>query len=232
MKKYAVLICDGASDTPIRKLDNKTIFEAADTPNMDFLASKGKMGLFKTIPDSMHPGSEVANMAIMGYRPETDLTGRGALEALSAGVEMGLDDIAFRCNIITIEDDLIKDYSSGHITTEEAHPLIESIQKHLKQEGVDFFPGVQYRHILRLDGKKYSKDLILTPPHDQLDKPYKDFLIKPNDPNDEEAKMTAEFLNKLIEKSNPILSNHQINKKRKSEGKRIASHVWFWSGGK
>ena len=146
--KYVVLICDGAADWPIESLENKTIFEVANTPSMDFIATHGRMGTLQTVPERMHPGSEVGNMSIMGYRPEKDLTGRGALEALSANVPLKPMDIAFRCNLINISNGFIKDYSSGHITTEEATSIIKMLQSKLGDDGVDFFPGVQYRHIL------------------------------------------------------------------------------------
>ena len=230
--KYVILVCDGAADWPIEELDNKTIFEATEIPFMDWIASHGQMGLLKTIPEGMHPGSEVANMSILGYRPERDLTGRGPLEALSAGVSLNKTDLAFRCNIITIEEGLIKDYSSGHITTEESRPLILHLQSQLKDDGVDFFPGVQYRHVLRLDGKKYSENIILTPPHDQLDKPYKDFLAKPSKLDDEKAKMTADYINNLIERSHNLLIEHEINKKRAKNAQEMATHIWPWGGGK
>ncbi len=232
--KYAFLICDGAADWPIADLGNKTIFEAANIPHMDWVAQHGQMGLLKTVPDACKdkPGSECANMSILGYNPETDLTGRGPLEALSSGVDMSSTDISFRCNVITIEEGLIKDYSSGHITTEESLPLIQDLQDKLASPGVDFFPGIQYRHILRMDGNKFSEDIDLTPPHDQLDKPYQKFLARPLDEHDEKAKKTANFINELIEKSHPILMGHDINKKRMAEGKRMATHIWPWSGGK
>ena len=230
--KYVILVCDGAADWPIEELDNKTIFEATEIPFMDWIANHGQMGLLKTIPEGMHPGSEVANMSILGYRPERDLTGRGPLEALSAGVSLNKTDLAFRCNIITIEEGLIKDYSSGHITTEESRPLILHLQSQLKDDGVDFFPGVQYRHVLRLDGKKYSENIILTPPHDQLDKPYKDFLAKPSKLDDEKAKMTADYINNLIERSHNLLIEHEINKKRAKNAQEMATHIWPWGGGK
>jgi 2,3-bisphosphoglycerate-independent phosphoglycerate mutase len=229
--KYVILVCDGAADWPIEELDNKTIFEATEIPFMDWIATHGRMGMLKTIPEGMHPGSEVANMSILGYRPEKDLTGRGPLEALSAGVALNKTDLAFRCNIITIERGLIKDYSSGHISTEESRPLILQLQSQLKDDGVDFFPGVQYRHILRLDGKKYSKDIILTPPHDQLDKPYKDFLAKPSNLDDKKAKMTSDYINNLIERSHNLLIEHEINKKRAKKGQKMATHIWPWGGG-
>ena len=225
-------MCDGAADWPILDLDNKTILETANIPTLHWLASHGKMGLFKTIPDSMKPGSEVANMNIMGYNPETDLTGRGPLEALSAGVPMESYHLAFRCNLITIENGIIKDYSSGHITSEESRPLIEYIQSQFHEPGVDFYPGVQYRHILRLDGARFSEDIICTPPHDVIDQPFSNYLIRPKNPSDEKAVKTANFLNDLIEKSKDLLTAHPINQKRKAEGKRMATNIWIWGGGK
>ncbi|MHA1257250.1 MAG: cofactor-independent phosphoglycerate mutase [Promethearchaeota archaeon] len=230
--KYAILVCDGAADWPIEKLGNKTIFEATDTPSMDWIASHGQMGMLRTIPVGMDPGSECANLSIMGYRPEKDLTGRGPLEALSAKVPLSKTDIAFRCNLITINGELIEDYSSGHISTEESKILINYLQSQLNEEGVDFFPGVQYRHILRLNGNKFSEKLNTTPPHDQLDKRYKEFLPKPNDSDDVKAKFTAEYLKDLIERSHELLIEHEINKKRAEAGKRMATHIWPWSGGK
>jgi len=230
--KYIILICDGAADWPIEELGNKTIFEAAETPSMDWIASHGQMGLLKTIPDGMNPGSAIANMTIMGYDPKTEFTGRGPFEALSAGVQLENKDIYFRLNLITIEEGLIKDYSSGHITTAESKSLIQTIQSELSDKGVDFFPGVQYRHILRLDGNNYSANIHLTAPHDQLDKPYKRFLAEPNDSYDIKAKTTAIVINQLIEKSYEHLINHEININRGKNGKRMATHIWPWSGGK
>jgi len=230
--KYIILVCDGAADWPIKNLGNKTIFEATKTPHLDWVASNGQMGTLKTIPEGIHPGSDVANISIMGYRPEKDLTGRGPLEALSANVPLSKTDIAFRCNLINIDNGLIKDYSSGHITTEESTLLINFVQNKLKDDGVDFFPGVQYRHILRLDGNKFSENINLTPPHDQLDKPYRDFLAKPSDPTDEKAKFTADYINLLVENSHKPLINHEINKKRLNKDKIMATHIWPWGGGK
>lgn len=230
--KYIVIICDGASDWPIEEIGNKTIFEVAETPALDFLARRGQMGLLKTIPDGMEPGSECANMSILGYLPEKDLTGRGPLEALSAHVPLNDNDIAFRCNLITIDNNLIRDYSSGHISTPEGRELIIELQDKVNKEGVDFFPGVQYRHILRLDGEKYSDNIKTTPPHDQLDKPYKQFLPRSEDQNDKKATFTVKSVVKLIEQSNSILTSHRVNLARKREGKLMATHIWPWSGGK
>jgi 2,3-bisphosphoglycerate-independent phosphoglycerate mutase len=230
--KYLILVGDGMADWPIPTRNNQTPLELAHIPNMDWLVTHGHFGRFQTVPEACAPGSEVANMSIMGYNPVTDLPGRGPLEALSAGVPMSATDIAFRCNIITIHEGKIKDYSSGHITTDEARPLIEAVQDNLHEPGIDFFPGVQYRHILRLDGTKFSDQLICTPPHDQLDKAYAQFLVKPKDPTDLIAEATAHKLNSLIERSAPILADHSINKSRIAGGKLPATHVWFWSGGK
>ncbi|HEY0090615.1 MAG TPA: cofactor-independent phosphoglycerate mutase [Candidatus Lokiarchaeia archaeon] len=230
--KHIVIVCDGAADWSIEALGNRTIFEATETPNLDWIASNGKMGTLKTVPEGMEPGSECANMTIMGYRPERDLTGRGPLEALSAGVKLNDNDIAFRCNLITIKDGLINDYSAGHITTEESKILINYLQNILKEDGVDLFPGVQYRHILRIDGNKFSTKISTTPPHDQLDKPYKSFLPKPKDKSDKKAVNTADLMNKLIEKSHKPLIEHEINKNREKNGNKMATHIWPWSGGK
>ncbi|MGV9197233.1 MAG: cofactor-independent phosphoglycerate mutase [Promethearchaeia archaeon] len=232
MTKYIILICDGAADWPLEELGNKTIFEAAKTPALDWIASHGKMGTLQTIPNRMAAGSECANMTIMGYLPEKDLTGRGPLEALSARVPLKENDLAFRCNIITIKKGIIDDHSSGHISSEESEPIIESLQNQLHEEGVDFFHGVQYRHILRLDGTRFSANVKLTPPHDQLGKPYRQFLPKPLNPNNEKAQKTASYLRELIERSHTVLMNHEINKNRKAENKKMATHIWPWSGGK
>ncbi len=230
--KHVILICDGAADWPIEELENKTIFEATDTPSLDYLATHGKMGLLRTIPAGMNPSSDVANMTIIGYNPQKDLTGRGPLEALSAGVPLSETDIAFRCNLITIQNSIIEDYSAGHISTEESTTLIKYLQNKLSDEGVDFFPGVQYRHILRLNGTIYTEKILTTPPHDILGENFKKNLPIPNSFDDEKAKLTAQLLVELIERSRPLLLDHEINKVRKKKGKNIATNIWPWSGGK
>jgi len=230
--KYVILICDGAADWPIEELENKTIFEATNTPSLDYLAKHGKMGLLRTIPAGMNPSSDVANMTIMGYNPQTDLTGRGPLEALSARVPLSDTDIAFRCNLITIQDSIIEDYSAGHISTEESTVLIDFLQDKFSNKGIDFFPGVQYRHILRLDGKVYTEKIVTIPPHDVLGENFEKNLPIPNNFDDEKAKLTAKLLVKLIDRSRPLLLEHEINKVRKKEGKNVATNIWPWSGGK
>jgi 2,3-bisphosphoglycerate-independent phosphoglycerate mutase len=232
--KYLILICDGAADWPIEELENKTIFEATDTPALDFLTQRGEMGLLRTIPKAMNPGSECANMTILGYDPRTDLTGRGPLEALSAGVPLDDSDIAFRCNLITIQDGNIKDYSAGHISTEESTKIIEELQNNLSTKGLDLFPGVQYRHILRLDGKQFTEEIKTTPPHDVLGEDYKTHLPTPkkNKHNNAHIQKTVDCLIELIEKSRVLLLGHEINKQRAQQGKNMATNLWPWSGGK
>jgi len=187
------------------------------------------MGMLKTIPDEKPADSGVANMTILGYAPENDYTGRGPFEALSAGVKLRENDIVFRVNLINIENDLISDYSSGHITTEQSKPLIDALRRETR---ADFSAGVQYRHILKLDGNKYSQDVRLTPPHDILGQPYKQYLAEPKDKSDIKAKSTADFVNKLIDRSYEILKNHKINKKREKERTVVATHIWPWGAGK
>ncbi len=227
--KYIILICDGAADWPIEELGHKTVFEAAKTPNLDWLASHGQMGMLKTIPDDMPADSGVANMTILGYAPENDYSGRGPFEALSAGVKLKENDIVFRVNLINIKDGFIYDYSSGHITTGEAKHLIDNLTY---TTGAEFSAGVQYRHILKLDGNNYSANIHQYPPHDHLGKPYKDYLTIPKDPNDEKAIKTASYINKLIEESQEPLRNDRINQERKKEGKVVATHIWPWGVGK
>jgi 2,3-bisphosphoglycerate-independent phosphoglycerate mutase len=230
--KFLILVGDGMADWPLESHDSKTPLELARTPNMDRLASLGRLALFKTIPDKCAPGSEIGNMSLMGYNPEIDPPWRGPLEALSANVSLSPTEIAFRCNFITIEKDIIDDYSAGHISTEEGQQLIQTIQTKLHKPGIDFFPGVQYRHILRLDGTQFSDQLDCTPPHDQIGKSYKPFLVKPKSDSDIMAQKTAQMLNNLIEKSHEVLKEHPINTSRITQGKKPATHVWFWSGGK
>ncbi len=229
--KYVILVCDGAADWPDESLGWKTVLEVAKTPSMDWISTNGQMGLLKTIPDGSSSGSGVANMTILGYQPEKDFTGRGPFEALSAGVDLKENDIVFRCNIINIQDGVITDYSSGHISTAESKPLIDSLQDHFYTTGANFSSGVQYRHILLLDGNNYSSKIHLVAPHDQIGQPYKDFLVTPIDPYDVEAKRTATYLNHLIEESYETLANHSINKQRAIEGKIVANYIWPWGMG-
>lgn len=224
--KYLIILGDGMSDEPLEDYGNKTPLQMANKPNIDWLAKNGQSGLLATVPASMHPGSEVANMAVLGYDVESVFEGRGVLEAASMGVEIEAGDMGLRCNLITIEDERIKNHSGGHITTEEAAELINFLNEKLSTENIKFYPGVSYRHILVV--KDGNKELDCTPPHDVVDTLFKDVLVKAKTP---EAEKTAVLLNDLILKSQEILENHPINIKRIAEGKKPANSIWPWSPG-
>lgn len=217
--KYIVLVGDGMADYPIPELGGLTPLQAADTPNMDFIAKHGKCGLAKTVPDDMPPGSDVANLSIMGYDPQKYYSGRGPLEAASIGINLQKDEIAFRCNLITEKNGLLADYSSGHISSEEAGILIKAVDKELGKS-CRFFAGVSYRHLLIM---KQGENAQCTPPHDVVGQSIEDVM-----PHGE----SSEFLISLIRDSKPILENHEINNKRKKAGKNIANLIWPWGQGK
>lgn len=224
--KYLIILGDGMSDEPLKDYGNKTPLQMANKPNIDWLAKNGQSGLLTTVPASMHPGSEVANMAVLGYDVESVFEGRGVLEAASMGVAIEAGDMGLRCNLITIEDERIKNHSGGHITTEEAAELINFLNEKLSTENIKFYSGVSYRHILVV--KDGNKELDCTPPHDVVDTLFKDVLVKAKTP---EAEKTAVLLNDLILKSQEILENHPINIKRIAEGKKPANSIWPWSPG-
>jgi len=227
--KYLLLIGDGMADYPLEKLGGKTPLQAADTPNMDELAKKGRCGRFITIPPGMPRGSAVANLSILGYNPRVCFQGRGVLEAASIGIELGSEDVAFRCNIICVRNDKIKSHSSGHITTKEAIELIKTIDHKLGTEYIKFYPGVSYRHLLVLRGGKFSANVECTPPHDALDRSITKVLVKAKD---KEAEKTANLLNKMIINSQSILEGHPVNLERAKKGKDKANMIWPWSAGK
>ena len=224
--KHIIILGDGMADWAVPSLNNKTLLQHAKTPNMDNLARLGKNGRLITVADGFHPGSEVANMSVLGYDLPTVYEGRGPLEAASIGVELQPGEMAMRCNIICIEGENIKNHSAGHITTEEADELIKYLQEHLGNERVRFHTGVQYRHLLVI--KDGNKHLDCTPPHDVPLKPFAPLMIKPLE---EEAEETANLLNELILKSQELLKDHPINKKRIAEGKDPANSIWPWSPG-
>ncbi|MFA6862468.1 MAG: cofactor-independent phosphoglycerate mutase [Dysgonamonadaceae bacterium] len=224
--KYLIILGDGMSDEPLKDYGNKTPLQLANKPNIDWLTKNGRSGLLTTIPATMHPGSEVANLAVLGYDVEKVFEGRGVLEAASMGVELKPDDLCLRCNLITIEDETIKNHSGGHITTKESTGLIHFLNEKMGTENIKFYPGVSYRHILVI--KNGNKQLDCTPPHDVLDRLFRDVLIKAET---SEAEKTATLLNDLIFKSQELLEKHPINKKRKAEGKKLANSIWPWSPG-
>lgn len=214
------------ADEPIEQLGGRTPLQAADTPAMDWLAAHGRCGMLKTVPEGYHPGSEIANLAVLGYDLDRVFEGRGSLEAASMGIEIEPDEMAMRCNIICIENGLIKNHSAGHITTAEAAELIDFLQKQLGGTDANFYRGVSYRHLLKLKGG--DKRIDCTPPHDVPGTPFRDVMVRPLVP---EAAATATRLNELILRSQQILPSHPINLRRVSEGKDPANSIWPWSPG-
>jgi 2,3-bisphosphoglycerate-independent phosphoglycerate mutase len=224
--KYIIILGDGMSDRPIESLGWKTPLMVADKPNIDSLCSRGRSGKFVTVPPGMPPGSEVANLAVLGYNPAEVFQGRGVLEAASMGVELDSNDLAMRCNLICIEGGKIKNHSAGHISTEESHELIETLNREMGSDTMFFHPGVSYRHLFVL--KNGSDAISCTPPHDVPGTDFASVMIRVLKP---EGEKTAALLNRLILTSQMILKDHPVNRKRLSEGKDPANSVWFWSPG-
>ncbi len=218
--KYIVILGDGMADRPLKELEGRTPLEAANIPHMDKLAQEGTCCWVKTVPAGMPPGSDVANLSVMGYDPEKFYTGRAPIEAASMGVELGEKDIAFRCNLVTIENGVMKDYSAGHISNEEAAQIIESLQNELGDERFSFYPGVSYRHLMVWRGG--PKEMECTPPHDISDQEVESHLPRGEG---------SQELRDLMEKAKEILANHPVNKARIAKGKNPANSVWFWGQG-
>ena len=226
--KYIVLLCDGMADYPLPELSNQTPLEAAKNPAMESLAKTAEIGLAKTVPDGMKPGSDVANLSVMGYDPAKYYTGRSPLEAANMGIALDDCDVAIRCNLVTLsdeenfEDKTMVDYCAGDISSKEAAEIIKSVNEALSNEKYSFYPGVSYRHCLVW--KSGSVDIgTLTPPHDISGR-----VIGPYLDRDEGAKELIE----MMKKSGEVLKNHPVNLKRISEGKRPATHIWLWGQGK
>lgn len=215
------------ADIPVPELGNKTPLQCANKPNMDSLARKGEMGLVKTIPEGMHPGSDIANLSTMGFDPRQYYTGRSPLEAVSMGIKLKDSDVTLRCNLVTLSEDkdfynkVIIDHSSDEITTEEAKELIGVIQKHFNGPNISFYPGVSYRHCMVWSNGPLDLDLV--PPHDILGKVIGEFLTK----NDNNAALLD-----MMEKSYHILKDHPINQARVAKGLNPANSIWLWGEGK
>lgn len=224
--KYIIVLGDGMADEPIDALEGKTPLQVASTPTMDFLAKNGKVGTFETVPKGFHPGSEIANLTVLGYDVTKVFEGRGSLEAASMGIGINPNEMAMRCNLICIKDGKIKNHSAGHISNEEATELINFLQAQLGNEVISFYPGISYRHLLKI--KNGDKRLLCTPPHDVPGTPFSEVLVKPQV---DDASSSADLINDLILKSQELLSNHPINLKRISEGKDPANSIWPWSPG-
>ena len=224
--KYIIVLGDGMADEPLENYGGKTPLQMANIPEIDRLAKLGRCGQLVTVPANMHPGSEIANMSVLGYDVETVFEGRGVLEAASMGVNMEEGDLGLRCNLICIEGKNIKNHSAGHISNGEAHELIDFLNEKLGSETIIFHKGVSYRHLLVIKGGK--KQMACTPPHDVPGKPYQDYLVKAKET---EAQQTTDLLNDLIAKSMKLLADHPINQKRKAAGKDMANSIWPWSPG-
>lgn len=234
--KHIIILGDGMADHPVARLDGKTLLQYANKPYMDMLACKGCTGRLITIPDGFHPGSEVANTAILGYDLNQVYEGRGPLEAASIGYDMQPGDFAMRCNIVTLEDGIIKNHHGGHLTTDESDMLIKHLNNRLGNEQIKFITGIQYRHLLIIRGG--NKHIICSPPHDYPNEQWKELMVKA-EPGWEErhdgdrmtGNETAELINELILKSQELLNNHPFNIKRTIKGKDTANSIWPWGGG-
>ena len=224
--KHIIILGDGMADWKVESLGNKTLLQYAETPYIDALARWGRCDMLQTVPDGFHPGSEVANSAILGYDQTKVYEGRGPLEAASIGVELEAGDMAIRCNLICIEGDPIKNHSAGHLTTVEADQLIRFLQERLGSDKVHFYTGIQYRHLLVIKGG--DKRIDCTPPHDVPGQPWRPLLVKPQVP---EAQPTADLINDLIVRSQELLKSHPLNIQRIKEGKDPANSIWPWAGG-
>lgn len=224
--KYVVVLGDGMADWKLPQLNNKTCLEAAKTPTLDRLAPLSEVGLCKTVPDGMKPGSDVANMSVLGFDPRLFYTGRSPLEAVSMGINLTPADVTLRCNLVTLtgeeryEDKTMADYSAGEISTAEAAELINYLKNYLDAEDLTFYPGISYRHCLVVNGGVTGHDL--TPPHDISDKPIAAHLPK--------GPLGERYLN-LMKKSAQLLEKHPVNLKRVAEGKNPANSIWLWGEG-
>lgn len=225
--KYAVVLCDGMADRPVPELNNMTPMQAANKPNMDYLASKGEVGLVKTVGAGLKPGSDVANLSVLGYDPAIYYSGRSPLEAASIGIDLKPDDVTLRCNLVTLsdepnyEDKTMVDYCAGDISTPEAEELIKYIDEKLGSDKFKFYAGVSYRHCL-VWAKGEPHPGVLTPPHDISDRKITDYIPK----GDYIAKLYD-----MMKKSYDLLMEHPVNKKRIAEGKRPANSIWLWGEG-
>jgi len=225
--KYLIILGDGMADHPVAQLGNKTPLEVARKETIDQLTKEGCTGILETVPKGIQPGSEAANLSVLGYDPKKVLQGRGVLEAASMGIQLSDTQMAMRCNTLTIkEDGTILNHSAGHISTEEASIILNDFQKEFGNEKLAFYPGVSYRHVFIGDGM--SSNLECYPPHDHIGESVSDLLVKPLSGD---AKQTADQLNRLMSLSQKWLPNHPVNINRVKQGKAPANSLWFWSPG-
>lgn len=220
--KYAIIIADGMADYPQVELGGRTPLEVAKTPNGDSIARSGGLGVAQTIPEGFSPGSDIATLCLLGYDPEKYYTGRAPLEAANLGIELGPEDWAFRCNLITARDDVLEDFSAGHISTEEAHALMGFLDEKLSSGQIHFYGGKSYRNIMLCKGPLDVKAECV-PPHDIVGRSITENLPKGRG---------SELLIKVMEGSRPILAEHEVNRRRLSQGKSPANMIWLWGQGK
>ncbi len=224
--KYIVIIGDGMADRPIEELDEKTPLQAAFTPNMDRLARTGIIGKVRTIPHGFSPGSDVANLSILGYNPAQYYPGRAPLEAVSMGVQLDNTDVAFRCNLVTLKYSrkrdraILEDYCAGHISTEEAGELINALNRELGDDSITFHPGISYRHLMVWKNGEYELECV--PPHDIIGKEITGYLP---------VGKGEDLIRNLMTMSVAVLEGHPVNRKRVSEGKLPANSIWLWGQG-
>lgn len=247
--KHLIILGDGMADHGVDRLGGKTLLQYADTPYMDMIAKKGRCGRLITVPDGFHPGSEVANSSILGYDQNKVYEGRGPLEAASIGYELQPGDFALRCNIICLQDGMIKNHHGGHLTTQQGDVLVKYLDDKLGSDSVRFITGIQYRHLLIIKGG--NKRIECAPPHDHPGEKWAELMVKPEEgycfQDDAEGQMytdaegklqrrmspqeTADLLNNLIVKSQQLLVNHSFNKERSERGIDMADSIWPWGGG-
>ena len=234
--KYVVIVGDGMADYPVQDLGGKTPLMVAKTPHMDWMAKHGEIGLVRTVPEGFNPGSEIANLSIFGYDPLRFYTGRGPLEAASLGVRLEADDIAFRCNLVTLQFDgtrtIMEDFSAGHITDEEAKQIVIDLDKKIGTKDIRFYPGVSYRHlmVLKNGAARFSnlEKLELTPPHDITGKEISAFLPKTSG----SSKGGGDEILSLMKGSQRLLKDHPVNLARQAKGLRPANSTWLWGQGR
>ena len=219
--KYAFLVGDGMADRPVAELGGRTPLEAAATPNMDEVVAKGRLGRVRTVPEGLPPGSDVANMSLLGYDAAAHFQGRGPIEAASLGVALAPNETAFRCNLVTLEGGLMADYSAGHIGTEESRLLVLDLEAALGRPGVRFHPGVSYRHLTVM--ADFPDGLDCTPPHDISGQPWEPHLPRG---------AGREAVLELMEGARRVLAGHPVNARRAAAGKKSATDIWLWGQGR
>ena len=221
MTKYAIIVPDGAADEPLEQFGNKTPLEAAQTPNMDKISAQGRLGLVRTIPEGMDPGSDVAQMSLLGYDPRRYYTGRAPIEAAARSIKLSLDDWVFRCNLVTFADGKMADHSAGHISTEEGSKLITELQETISDQRIHLYTGVSYRHLMVVKGLEL--DVKTYPPHDHIGTPIEKILPRGKG---------ADLLIDLITRSQRLFADHDINKVRRDLNENQVSSIWLWGQGR